>query len=152
MTNNNEIQAALDVDAIQSIVDQYFEEVLKNKSYSGRTSRGATWARANDQLNAIRADLTAKQRAYDDGFDLSECLKSREYWRHTAHTLSDRNARLVEDLETARNLCKAIVDGYPNPEINHVDFRVQVTKWAQDFLDNDMKDIARAEQKGQSHE
>lgn len=46
---------ALDVDAIQTILDQYFEEVLKNKSYAGRTTRGATWARSNDQLNAIRA-------------------------------------------------------------------------------------------------
>lgn len=47
--------AALEVDAIQTIIDQYFEEVLKNKSYNGRTSRGATWAKANDQLNAVRA-------------------------------------------------------------------------------------------------
>ena len=55
--SRGDLKAALEVDAIQSIVDQYFEEVLKNKSYSGRTSRGATWARANDQLNAIRATL-----------------------------------------------------------------------------------------------
>lgn len=68
-------QAALEVDAIQSIVDQYFEEVLKNKSYSGRTSRGATWARANDQLNAIHNALIEAAELKAQNNELLDALK-----------------------------------------------------------------------------
>ncbi len=49
--------------------------------------------------------------------------------------------QLLDSLHNAKALCQAIVDAYPNPDINHVDFRVQVTKWAQDFLDDDAKSI-----------
>ncbi len=59
--------------------------------------------------------------------------------------LTQPNQALVEALENAKNMCEAIVNGYPNQNINHVDFRVQVTKWAQDFLDDDVRSIPTSE-------
>lgn len=38
-------------------------------------------------------------------------------------------------VEQALALCQAIMDGYPNPDINHEDFRVRVTKWAEAFIE-----------------
>lgn len=68
-------------------------------------------------------------------------LLNKNYTR-AASVPSDK----AEALENAVNLCKSIVKGYPDPDITHVDFRVQVTKWAQDFLDDDAKKITTPDQ------
>lgn len=48
-------------------------------------------------------------------------------------------------LDNAERMCCAIMLGYDNQDISHVDFRVQVTKWAREFVES--LTAYRAEQK-----
>jgi hypothetical protein len=43
-----------------------------------------------------------------------------------------------EALENAQRMCQPIIDGYPNADISHVDFRIRVTEWAEDLLRDDI--------------
>lgn len=36
--------------------------------------------------------------------------------------------------DQATRMAQAIFDGYPNPDITHKEYRVQVARWADDFL------------------
>lgn len=46
--------------------------------------------------------------------------------------------RYREALENAQRMCQPIIDGYPNADISHVDFRIRVTEWAEDLLRDDI--------------
>ena len=64
--------------------------------------------------------------------DLRAALRKLQPTRPTEEALR-------AEVERGIAFAEAIIEGYPNPEINHVDFRVQVTRWAEEF-----KETARA--------
>jgi len=61
------------------------------------------------------------------------------------------NAQLISaapdmagELDNCKRMLEAIIEGYPNHDINHVDFRVQVTKWAEMTLQGVDKALSKA--------
>ncbi len=59
----------------------------------------------------------------------------------TATLMPDEFNNIVKELVWSRSMigraermCQAIFDGYPDPNIGHKDYRVQVAHWAEDFL------------------
>lgn len=114
---------------------------------------------APDHTRRIQDLLEANNRYLQRARDAEQKLSNQGIWTDDMkHAAMQDAAKVCEQhevikalsdaLQNAENLCKALVEGYPNPDITHVDYRVQATKWAQDFLLDDAKALALAAKAG----
>lgn len=111
--------------------------------------RGETALTLSDQTETIKALLDiVPSTPLPDGMQRDLIADVKRLIARQDRQADQTIKALVEALVNAENLCKAIVEGYPNPDITHVDYRVQITKWAQDFLQDDAKALALAKKAG----